>query len=111
VREQAGELRDAIDSAVTAAHFEDVRARSAILAADRREKALARTLEARREQLRVGRITATDVVTTQTQLTLARLQRINAYIDVLAADIQIDYATGSLPRPGVTGSAATTTDR
>jgi outer membrane protein TolC len=113
VRAQQQQARDAIVAAVTQAHYEGVRAASAIVAAERRENALEKTLEARREQLRVGRIIGSDLIDAETAVTRARLQRIDAHIDALAAQVRLDYATGSTPRAGGVSAASppATTDR
>jgi len=92
---QQAELRDGIKLAVTQAYYDVVRARSAILATRPRERAAAESLRVRRDLLRVGKATATDMVDAETELTQARLQRVDAHVDFLIAQARLEHATGS----------------
>ena len=94
-KQQSNVLRDAIRLEVSRAYFDGTRARSAIIAADRSEIALEAALEAWLERYKAGKATSTDIVDAETELTRARLERINAHIDVLVAKVRLDYAIGA----------------
>lgn len=87
-------LEDAIRLEVTAAYYDVQNARSAIVAADKREEAAMESLKARRLLFRGGRATATDMVDAQAELTAARLQRLDAHVDLLVARTKLDHAIG-----------------
>jgi outer membrane protein TolC len=47
---------------------------------------------------RGGRATATDMVDAQAELTEARLQRLDAHVDLLVARTKLDHAIGKATR-------------
>ncbi len=94
VEQQKKALADGIKLSVTAAYHEGVTAHSAIKAASRREVAAVEGLRVRRDLFRVGKATSTDIVDSETELTQARLQRVNAHVDVLVARAKLEHALG-----------------
>jgi outer membrane protein TolC len=95
LEEQNQGLRDGIVLAVTAA-YQDLRtARSAITAAERSEEAATEALRVRRDVFLAGRATSTDLIDAETELTRARLGRVNAHVDVLVAEAKLGYAIGA----------------
>ncbi len=92
-------LRDGISSAVTSAYQDGHTARSAIGAAQVRENAAIEVLRARRQLLLAGKATSTDIVDAESELTRARLQRVDAHVDVLIAQVKLDHALGGANSP------------
>jgi len=95
IEEQNQALRDGIQLVVAAAYQELQTARSAITAAERSEEAATEGLRVRREVFMAGRATSTDIVDAETELTRARLSRVNAHVDVLVAEAKLAYAVGT----------------
>jgi outer membrane protein TolC len=93
-------LSDGIKLSVAAAYRELQTARSAITAAERSEEAATEGLRVRREVFLAGRATSTDIIDAETELTRARLSRVNAHVDVLVAQAKLAYAVGldTLPK-------------
>jgi len=88
-------LEDGIRVAVMAAYQAIATARSAITAADIREQAAEASLDARRKLFRGGKATATDMIDADAELTAARLQRVDAHVDLLVAQAQLAQAVGA----------------
>ena len=91
-------LEDGIRMAVAQAHFEALTAHSAIDAAKKREQAAVAGTAARRKLFLGGKATATDMVDAEAELTAARLQRVDAHIDLLNALVKLDHAMGTRAR-------------
>jgi len=94
VRSQKSILADAIKLEIARAHLDGERARSALLASDRKEVALEAALDAWLERYKLGKARSTDLVDAETELTRARLQRVDAHIDLLVALVRLDHAVG-----------------
>ena len=94
LRQRAEALRDGIVLEVTSAYHEKKKARASAGAALARERAGEESLRLRRLQLRAGRATAADIVDAETELTRARLDRLDAHVDLLAAAVRLEYAVG-----------------
>jgi outer membrane protein TolC len=94
VREQRQALEDGIRMAVASAYYDARTANSAVEAAKQRERAAAASLKARRMLFRGGKATATDIVDAETELTQARLQRVDAHVDAIAAKVRLEHAIG-----------------
>jgi len=95
VTEQLRALEDGIVMAVTQAYYDIDTARSAIEAADKREEAASKSLDARRKLFRGGRATATEIVDAEAELIEARLQRVDAHVDLLVARANLEAAVGA----------------
>jgi outer membrane protein TolC len=88
-------LGDGIKLSVAAAYQDLQTARSAITAAESSEAAATEGLRVRREIFLAGRATSTDIIDAETELTRARLSRVNAHVDVLVAQAKLAYALGT----------------
>ena len=95
VAEQIRALEDSVVLAVTQAYYDIETARSAISAADKREEAASKSLDARRKLFRGGRATATEIVDAEAELIEARLQRVDAHVDLLVARANLEAAVGT----------------
>ena len=95
VAEQIRALEDGVVLAVTQAYYDIETARSAIEAADKREEATSKSLDARRKLFRGGRATATEIVDAEAELIEARLQRVDAHVDLLVARANLEAAVGT----------------
>lgn len=93
-QQQIRTLEDAIRMSVTQAYYDLAIARSAALAADKREEAARASLKARRLLFQGGSATATDMVDAEVELTQARLQRLDARVDLHVARTRLDHAIG-----------------
>ena len=94
LEEQRLGLEDGIAISVAAAYAEAENARSSIRAAERAEVAAEEGLGVRRNLFRAGKATSTDMVDAESELTRARLQRVNAHVDLLVAQAKLAYAVG-----------------
>ena len=99
---QSEVLRDGIKLSVAAAYQDLQTARSAITAAESSEAAATEGLRVRREIFLAGRATSTDLIDAETELTRARLSRVNAHVDVLVAQAKLAYALGTDVVPSTT---------
>lgn len=87
-------LEDAIRMSVTSAYYDVQNAASAIAAAKQRERSAMVNVEARRRLFQGGKATATEIVDAEAELTEARLQRLDAHIDLLVARARLELAVG-----------------
>ena len=94
LKRRAEGLRDGIKTAVVSAYHAVGIAESAMAAAAIQIKAAEASLSAMRKIFRVGKATAVSVIDAETALTRARLQRVNAHIDLIAAHIKLEHAIG-----------------
>ena len=94
VDEQLRALEDGIRTGVSAAYYDLLMAYSAAEAAEPREQAAVASADARRRLFLGGKATATDMVDAETELTQARLQRVDAHVDVLVAEARLEHAVG-----------------
>jgi outer membrane protein TolC len=92
--ERLRELEDGIRMAVTQAYYDILTARSAIVAAKKREEAALSNVDGRRKLFLNGKATATDMVDAEAELTQARQQRVDAHVDLLVSRARLDYALG-----------------
>ncbi len=99
VDKQMQVLRDGISSAVASAYQDGHTARSAIVAARVRENAALEVLRARRQLLLAGKATSTDIVDAESELTRARLQRVDAHVDAHIARVKLEHALGGASGP------------
>ncbi|MCA9618879.1 MAG: TolC family protein [Myxococcales bacterium] len=95
VGEQLKALEDGVVVAVTKSYYDIETARSAIAAADMREKAAKKSLDARRKLFRGGQATATEIIDAEAELIEARLQRVDAHVDVLISQAALEQAVGT----------------
>jgi outer membrane protein TolC len=93
--EQLRALEDGVASTVTQAFYDIDVARSAIETADKREQVAKTALEARRMLFRGGKSTATEIVDSEGELIEARLQRVDAHVDLLVARARLEHAVGT----------------
>ena len=96
---QRGALEDAIRMSVTNAYYDREIARSAIAAADVRRVAAEAALEARRKLFLGGTSSSTDMVDAASELTAARLQRLDAHVDLRIAQTRLEHALGIAVAP------------
>ena len=94
VTAQLSALKNGIIMAVTVAYNDLQTARSAITAAQARERASAEALTLRRRLLLGGKATATEIVDADTELTKARLARVGAHVDAYVAYTRLEHAVG-----------------
>lgn len=95
VEEQLRALEDGVIVAVTQSYSDLDISRSAIEAAKTREEAAKKSLDARRKLFRGGRATATDIIDAERELIEARLQRVDAHVDLLVARANLEQAVGT----------------
>ena len=60
-----------------------------------REKAAKKSLDARRKLFRGGQATATEIIDAEAELIEARLQRVDAHVDVLISQAALEQAVGT----------------
>ena len=94
VTEQKGSLRDAVRLEVAAAYFDMKKAVVSIESADRGIVSAEESLRVQRELFRAGRATAVNLVDAETELTRARLRRLDAHVGLLGARTRLEPATG-----------------
>lgn len=87
-------LEDAIRMSVVHAYYDREIARSAIAAAQARLQAGEASLEARRKLFLGGKASSTDMVDAASELTAARVQRLDAHVDLLIAEARLDHTLG-----------------
>jgi outer membrane protein TolC len=95
VSEQLRAVEDSVVLAVTASYYDIETARSAIDAAEKREEAAKKSLDARRKLFRGGRATATDIIDSEAELFEARLQRVDAHVNVLVGRANLEQSVGA----------------
>jgi len=97
---QVEQITRAIELEVTNAWIERARAIAAVAPAEVNREASEAAYAATSAQFRTGAATATDVVQSQSQVLSARLQAINARIDIQVANERLAYSTGRAVVPG-----------
>ena len=95
VVEQLRSLEDGISVAVTKAYYDIETARAALAAAKTRETSSTTSLRVRRQLFRGGDATATEIVDAESDLIQARLQRVDAAVNLLVARAQLELAVGT----------------
>jgi outer membrane protein TolC len=94
IAEQKGTLKDGLRVEVTSAYSDVQKAAVTIEAADRQVVAAEESYRVRRELFRNGKATSVDLVDAETEVTRARLARLNARIGLLVARVRLEHATG-----------------
>jgi outer membrane protein TolC len=94
VAEQRALVRDALRLEVTNAFTEGRKAGASTEAADRGLKAAEESLRVRRELFRNGKATSVDLIDAETEVTRARLRRLDAHVGLLVARARLDHAVG-----------------
>src|SRR5262249_31055071 len=92
--EQKGSYRDAVRVEVGAAYEDVKKAPATIEAADRGVVSSEEALRVQNELFAAGKANAVSLVDAETELTRARLNRIDAHIGSLVAEARLDHATG-----------------
>ncbi|HET6585691.1 MAG TPA: TolC family protein [Nannocystaceae bacterium] len=91
-------LRRALKLEVTSAYFDRERAFAALGAARKAREASEESYRATSALFRVGKATATELVVAEADRVNARLQDVNARVDLRVAETRLRYATGNMPR-------------
>lgn len=102
---QRDQLIDAIRVEVSEAHADITKAIPNIEAASRGVKAAEESLRVTKKLFAFGKATGTDLVDAQNALTLARLRRLVAQVNLNAAIIRLEHTVGrdrAVPQPGPT---------
>lgn len=94
VNAQKDVLIDAVRVEVTAAYADLAKAQPSIEAADKGVIAAEETLRVTKKLFAFGKATGTQVVDAETEVTSARLRRLAAHVNLIAAQIRLDHATG-----------------
>lgn len=94
VSAQRDVLVDAVRVEVTAAYSDLAKAQPSIEAANKGVKAAEETLRVTQKLFAFGKATGTQVVDAETEATSARLRRLAAHVNLYAAQIRLDHATG-----------------
>lgn len=94
VTEQKGSLRDGVRIEVASAYADVMKAAPTIEAAERGVVASEENLRVRRELFKQGKTTSLDLVDSETELTRARLRRLDARVGMLVAKTRLEHATG-----------------
>ena len=95
---QVESLRRALKLEVTSAYLDRQRALGALTAARKAKEASEEAYRATSALFRVGKATATELVVAEADRVNARLQDVNARVDLRVADTRLRYATGNMPR-------------
>jgi outer membrane protein TolC len=88
-------LRDAIRGEVVRAYEERKTARFALEASDRAVRLAEEAYRGRVLLFEQGRASTVELVDAETELLRARLDQVNAHVDLLAAWVRLDHAVGS----------------
>ncbi len=101
VAEQKAILRDGLRLEVASAYADMLKAAPTIEAAERGLAAAEESLRVRRELFRNGKSTSVELVDAETEVTRARLRRLDARVGLLVAKSKLDHAVGRdvPPRP------------
>lgn len=91
-------LRRALKLEVTGAYLDRERAHAALGAARKAKEASEEAYRATSALFRVGKATATELVIAEADRVNARLQDVNARVDLRVAETRLRYATGNMPR-------------
>lgn len=94
VATQRSLLRDGLVLEVTSAYADIKKSVSSIEAAARGLVAAEETLRVRSELFKSGKATATDLIDAETEVTRARLRKLDAHIGLLIAKTRLMHATG-----------------
>ncbi|EYF00705.1 TolC family protein [Chondromyces apiculatus] len=94
VQAQKNLMRDSLRLEVASAYNDVLNASSRINSAERQLTAAEETMRVRGELFRAGRATSVDVVDAETELTRARLARLDGRIGLLVARTRLDHAVG-----------------
>lgn len=94
VSAQKDALVDAVRVEVTGAYADLAKAQPSIEAADKGVIAAEETLRVTKKLFAFGKATGTQVVDAETEVTSARLRRLAAHVNLIAAQIRLDHATG-----------------
>jgi outer membrane protein TolC len=92
---QAESLRRALRLEVTGAYLDRERAYAALAAARKAKEASEEAYRATAALFRVGKATATELVVAEAERVNARLQDVNARVDLRVAETRLKYATGA----------------
>lgn len=94
VATQRALLRDGLRLEVASAYADIKKSVSSIEAAERGLVAAEETLRVRSELFKSGKATATDLIDAETEVTRARLRKLDAHIGLLIAKTRLAHATG-----------------
>jgi outer membrane protein TolC len=88
-------LRESLRLEVAAAHADVAKASASIAACQRELEAAEETLRVRREEFLAGRVGSADLVDAETELTRARLSKLDAHVGLLAAKARLSRIVGA----------------
>lgn len=94
VAEQRSQLRNALALEVAAAYTETTRAASNIEAASRGLAAAEESLRIRTQIFKSGKATSAELIDAETEVTRARLRRLEAHVGLVVAKTRLEHATG-----------------
>jgi len=95
---QVEQLERGLRLEVTSAYLDLQRAESALSAAKKGKEASEAAYVATSALFRVGKATATELVVAEADRVNARLQDVNARVDLRVAETRLRFATGNMPR-------------